>query len=118
MQYVVHLCSCAALNLPSKPPHLLHPQIKMDKTTDGFPLTSVREIDILMSLHHPNIVNTLEVVVGKHMDSVFMVMEYAEHDIKKLLEYMVRAVPGLVLRGLFPIAVACTWPVSNRCGLF
>lgn len=31
-------------------------KIKMDKHQDGFPLTSIREINILLSFHHPNIV--------------------------------------------------------------
>ncbi len=31
-------------------------KIKMDKEKDGFPQTSIREINILLSFHHPNIV--------------------------------------------------------------
>ena len=37
-------------------------KIKMDKHQDGFPLTSIREINILLSFHHPNIVEVSEVV--------------------------------------------------------
>ena len=33
----------------------------MDKEKDGFPLTSIREINILLSFHHPNIVDVSEV---------------------------------------------------------
>ena len=36
-------------------------KIKMDKHQDGFPLTSIREINILLSFHHPNIVEVSEV---------------------------------------------------------
>ncbi len=36
-------------------------KIKMDKERDGFPLTSIREINILLSFHHPNIVDVSEV---------------------------------------------------------
>lgn len=61
-------------------------KVKLDKERDGFPLTSVREINILLSLHHPNIVNVSEVVVGTGLDAVFMVMEYAEHDLKSVME--------------------------------
>jgi hypothetical protein len=57
----------------------------MDKQRDGFPLTSVREINILLSLRHENIVNVSEVVVGSSLDSIFMVMEYVEHDLKDLM---------------------------------
>lgn len=104
-------------------------QVKLEKERDGFPLTSIREINILLrcaewfsmvagvawqqrvttadcnrpctschpepccsylavpflwnrSLNHPHIVNVSEVVVGPSLDSVFMVMEYADHDLK------------------------------------
>ncbi len=35
-------------------------KIKMDKHQDGFPLTSIREINILLSFHHPNIVEVCQ----------------------------------------------------------
>ncbi|WOL01384.1 hypothetical protein Cni_G10100 [Canna indica] len=63
-------------------------KIKMKNESEGFPLTSLREIDILLSFHHPSIVNVNEVVVGSSLDSIFMVMEYMEHDLKGLLETM------------------------------
>ncbi|KAK8617068.1 hypothetical protein V6N13_117036 [Hibiscus sabdariffa] len=53
----------------------------------GFPLTSLREINILASFHHPSIVKVKEVVVDDH-DNVYMVMEYMEHDFKGLMESM------------------------------
>lgn len=61
-------------------------KIKMERETEGFPLTSIREINILLALHHKNIVNVTEVVVGKKLDDVFMVMEFMEHDLKGLME--------------------------------
>ncbi|QDZ23000.1 cyclin dependent kinase [Chloropicon primus] len=61
-------------------------KIKMSKQKEGFPLTSVREINILLGLDHPNILNVSEVVVGKSLDSIFLVMEFMEHDLKGLLE--------------------------------
>ena len=36
-------------------------KIKMERETEGFPLTSIREINILLALHHKNIVNVTEV---------------------------------------------------------
>ncbi len=33
----------------------------MERETEGFPLTSIREINILLALHHKNIVNVTEV---------------------------------------------------------
>lgn len=53
---------------------------------EGFPLTSLREVSILLELNHPNIVNVREVVVGANPNHVYMVMEYSEHELKCLLE--------------------------------
>ncbi|KAG4137204.1 hypothetical protein ERO13_D07G057300v2 [Gossypium hirsutum] len=53
----------------------------------GFPLTSLREINILASFNHSSIVKVKEVVVDDH-DNVYMVMEYMEHDLKALMESM------------------------------
>ncbi|KAI9080855.1 hypothetical protein K1719_037164 [Acacia pycnantha] len=61
-------------------------KVKMEKEKEGFPLTSLREINILLSFHHPSIVDVKEVVVGSNLDSIFMVMEYMEHDLKGLME--------------------------------
>lgn len=55
----------------------------------GFPLTSLREINILLSCHHPSIVNVKEVVVGGKNDSdVYMVMEHLEHDLRGVMDRM------------------------------
>jgi len=63
-------------------------QIKLHKGLEGFPATSLREISILLSLDHPNIINVREVVVGNGADKVFMVMAYMEHDLKALMGSM------------------------------
>ncbi|CAK9325626.1 unnamed protein product [Citrullus colocynthis] len=63
-------------------------KVKMEKEREGFPMTSLREINILLSFHHPSIVDVKEVVVGSSLDSIFMVMEYMEHDLKALMETM------------------------------
>ncbi|KAF8693690.1 hypothetical protein HU200_039106 [Digitaria exilis] len=63
-------------------------KVKMDKEREGFPLTSLREINILLSFDHPSIVDVKEVVVGGHDDDTFMVMEYMEHDLKGVMETM------------------------------
>jgi cell division cycle 2-like len=63
-------------------------KVKMEKEREGFPLTSLREINILLSFHHPSIVDVKEVVVGSSLDSIFMVMEYMEHDLKGVMEAM------------------------------
>lgn len=63
-------------------------KVKMEKEQEGFPLTALREINILLSFHHPSIVDVKEVVVGNSLDSIFMAMEYMEHDLKGLMETM------------------------------
>ena len=48
----------------------------------GFPITALRETNILLALRHPNIVSVKEMVVGSTNDKVFMVMEYGDNDLK------------------------------------
>ena len=56
---------------------------------DDFPLSSLREINILMFSNHPSVVGVKEVVMDEDdFDSVFMVMEYMESDVKGVLEAM------------------------------
>ncbi|KAI4343636.1 hypothetical protein L6164_010964 [Bauhinia variegata] len=62
-------------------------KVKMNIDRDGFPLSSLREINILLSFDHPSIVDVKEVVVDD-FDGVFMVMEYMEYDLKVLMEEM------------------------------
>lgn len=57
-------------------------KVRMHNENDGFPITSLREINILSQLtHHPNIINLKEVVVGYKKDSVFLAFEYCEVDL-------------------------------------
>ncbi|XP_015954470.1 cyclin-dependent kinase G-2 [Arachis duranensis] len=62
-------------------------KVKMNIDKEGFPLTSLREMNILLSFNHPSIVDVKEVVVDD-FDGVFMVMEYMEHDLKGLMDDM------------------------------
>jgi cell division cycle 2-like protein len=40
-------------------------RLKMEKEKEGFPITSLREINCLLRCKHPNIVNVREIVVGR-----------------------------------------------------
>jgi hypothetical protein len=73
-------------------------KIKLDKEHmgAGFPITALREINILLSLRHPNIVGLREIVTAKAAKgtagssgmtdhSIYMVMEYCHHDLKALM---------------------------------
>jgi cell division cycle 2-like protein len=52
---------------------------------EGFPVTALREINVLLALSHENIVSVKEMVVGDGLDKVFMVMEFFECDLKTAL---------------------------------
>ncbi|EPS43283.1 hypothetical protein H072_2753 [Dactylellina haptotyla CBS 200.50] len=63
-------------------------KLKLEAETDGFPITSLREIQTLMAARHPNVVNLREVVVGQQLNQVYIVMDFIEHDLKTLLDDM------------------------------
>ncbi len=65
-------------------------KVRMHNENDGFPITSLREINILSSLKHPNIVNLKEVLVGYKKDSVFLAFEYCEADVAHLVDYIIQ----------------------------
>ncbi|CAH0016560.1 unnamed protein product [Clonostachys rhizophaga] len=58
----------------------------------GLPVTGLREIQILRDCKHRNIVSMDEVVVGDNVsrldNSIFLVLEFVEHDLKGILDDM------------------------------
>lgn len=63
-------------------------EIKMtpDARKVGFPITALREINILLALRHPNIIRVREMVIGSSLDRVFMVMDYYDFDLKTCMD--------------------------------
>ncbi|CAL1708739.1 unnamed protein product [Somion occarium] len=66
-------------------------RILMHNEKEGMPVTALREIKILKALHHPCIVDILDMFVvrskGKESPlSVYMVFPYMDHDLAGLLE--------------------------------
>lgn len=61
-------------------------KVNASKSEEGFPVPSLREVILLSKLDHPNVVSLREVVVGNSPLHIFMVMEYAEHELRALLE--------------------------------
>ncbi|PFH61808.1 hypothetical protein XA68_16236 [Ophiocordyceps unilateralis] len=59
---------------------------------NGLPVTGLREIQILRDCRHANIVSLHEVVVGDDVakldNSIFLVLEFVEHDLKGILDDM------------------------------
>ncbi|GAA6062854.1 hypothetical protein JCM10212_006107 [Sporobolomyces blumeae] len=60
-------------------------RIRMEAEKDGFPITAVREIKLLQSLRHRNVVDLIEMLVSK--GHVYMVMEYMDHDLTGVLHH-------------------------------
>ena len=60
----------------------------MEREKEGFPITSLREINTLLISQHQNVVHVREIVVGSNMDKIFIVMDFVEHDMKSLMETM------------------------------
>lgn len=85
----------------SRPPVALK-KIKMERETQGFPVTAIREIKILNLMNHENIVKLREILTydregdereknelkqkGISPGDVFMVFEYIEYDLDGLLK--------------------------------
>jgi serine/threonine-protein kinase BUR1 len=58
---------------------------------EGFPITAIREIKLLKNLHHPNIIDLIEMAYefssGENkILSIYMVFSYMDHDLTGLLE--------------------------------
>jgi cell division cycle 2-like len=76
-------------------------------------MTSVREINILLTMNHPNIVNVSEVVTSSKRDGrkdVYMVMEFVQQDLKSFLsKYQARLKIG---------EVCITVALRHRCAVY
>uniref|UniRef100_A0A1B0DIR3 cyclin-dependent kinase n=1 Tax=Phlebotomus papatasi TaxID=29031 RepID=A0A1B0DIR3_PHLPP len=63
-------------------------KVRMDQEKDGLPISGLREILILKSCDHENIVKLKEVLVGRSLESIFLSLEYCEQDLASLLDNM------------------------------
>jgi cell division cycle 2-like protein len=63
-------------------------QVKFERDVGrtGFPITALREANILLALRHPNIVRVKEMVVGSTIDKFYMVMELGDIDLRTCLD--------------------------------
>ena len=64
-------------------------RMQIGNTKDGLQISSIREINLLRILDHPNIVQFKGVAVGKCLDNVFLVMEFAEQDLATLIDHRI-----------------------------
>ncbi|KAL0574538.1 kinase subunit of RNA polymerase II carboxy-terminal domain kinase I [Marasmius crinis-equi] len=63
--------------------HFALKRIRMETEKEGFPVTAMREIKLLQSLRHDNVVRLHEMMVSS--GSVYMVFEYMDHDLTGVL---------------------------------
>ncbi|CAH1722687.1 cyclin-dependent kinase 10 [Aphis gossypii] len=66
-------------------------KVRMENEKEGLPMSALREISLLLKCDHENIVRLQEVLVGRSLDSIFLSMEYCEHDLSSLLDNMATA---------------------------
>jgi cell division cycle 2-like protein len=89
----------------------------MLKCMEGFPITTLREVSLLLQLKHDNILDVHEVVVSPK-GQVFMVSEFVDNDLRALLEKNYRfsqsEVKCLVQQLLSAMACAHTHWILHR----
>ncbi|KAJ3024802.1 UNVERIFIED_CONTAM: Cyclin-dependent kinase 10 [Siphonaria sp. JEL0065] len=61
----------------------------MENEADGLPVSALREIALLKTLNHNNIVRVTEVAVGSARDDIFLVMEFCEIDLAALMDNVI-----------------------------
>jgi cyclin-dependent kinase 12/13 len=70
-------------------------KVRMDQEKEGFPVTAIRELKMLRSLRHENIVLLKEIVTGQNAKTsnvmrnrheIYMVFEYVDNDLTGLLD--------------------------------
>jgi len=61
-------------------------KLKYEKEKNGFSMSSLREVKVLMNFKHPHIVNVKEIVVGSHLNAVYIVMECVDNSLRSLLK--------------------------------
>lgn len=60
-------------------------RLRLESEREGFPITAMREIKLLQSFDHPNIVGLLEMMVEHNQ--IFMIFDYLDHDLTGLLTH-------------------------------
>ena len=73
-------------------------KVRLDRTEEGIPQTSLREVSILQEIHHNNIVNLLDVICAD--GKLYLIFEFVEQDLKKALDKRVGAFNGVALKKL------------------
>ncbi|CCW59943.1 unnamed protein product [Phytomonas sp. EM1] len=59
-------------------------KVRLDRNDEGIPQTALREVSVLQEVHHPNIVNLLDVICSD--GKLYLIFEFVDRDLKKALE--------------------------------
>lgn len=88
-------------------------KIRLENEDEGIPSTAIREISILKTLNHPNIVSLLDLVHGEK--KLHLIFEYLDYDLKKYLDqYGGPLQPMLVKSYLYQMLDGITYCHSKR----
>ncbi|CAX42751.1 kinase subunit of RNA polymerase II carboxy-terminal domain kinase I, putative [Candida dubliniensis CD36] len=60
-------------------------KLRLESEKEGFPITAIREIKLLQSFDHANVVGLLEMMV--EYNQIYMVFDYLDHDLTGLLTH-------------------------------
>ncbi|WLF79829.1 serine/threonine protein kinase, CMGC, CDC2/CDK sub [Lodderomyces elongisporus] len=60
-------------------------RLRLEQEREGFPITAIREIKLLQSFEHRNIVGLLEMMVDHNQ--IYMIFDYLDHDLTGLLTH-------------------------------
>ena len=88
-------------------------KVRLENEDEGIHSTSIREISILKQLHHPNIVNLLDLIHGEK--KLYLVFEFMDHDLKKYLDLNGGPLPPQLVKSyLYQICLAIKYCHSRR----
>lgn len=88
-------------------------QMRLEQEEEGIPVTALREIALMKNLQHINIVQLLEVISSKN--SLTMVSEYLEYDLRKYIEFSKAGIHAPLLKSYaFQLLCGICYLHSNR----
>ena len=69
-------------------------KIRIDKESEGLAISAQREISLLTRLNHKNVVKVVDIVVGRELKDIFLVMEYCQNDLGYIMDNVISKTKG------------------------